>query len=175
MAWVLLLLSGWPWAAALGVEFGIIFAIFLVPVCVWLLLAPQWRANKNTHYRLKLRTPRQAAINHGAANQATGKPVELLNTPSARAPQASRGWQLVLRALALLLFTALASTLVAVAVVQLLPVSHLARLIWALALQTLFWGGLAIWLCGAARLRTPVVWSASAAVCSSVFLWLIAL
>lgn len=166
-AWGLLGLSCWPWMAFAGVEFGIIFALFSVPVCVWLLLAPQWRGSKDAFYRLKKVRRFQATDNQANASLAQGDVQQIA--------QAARGWRLLLRALALLLFTALASTLVAVALVQLLPVTHLARLIWALALQTLCWGGLAIWLCGAARLRTPLVWSAGATLCSSVFLWMLAL
>ncbi|BFM12563.1 hypothetical protein R50072_27160 [Simiduia litorea] len=146
LGWGLLVLSVWAWMQSAGTEFGVVFALFLVPLVAWLPLLPQWRGERRNNY--------------ARANTAPN---------TAPAP-----WLIGVRVLALLVFTALCSTLVAVALVQLLPVSHLARLVWALLFQVLFWGLLAIWLCAAERVRKPIIWSSGFAMMASVFLLFLA-
>jgi len=142
LGWGLLALSVGAWMQGSGAEFGLVFALFVVPLVAWLPLLPQWRRESS-------------------------RPVARPNSLPETAPAP---WLIAVRVLALLVFTALCSTLVAVALVQLLPINHLARLVWALLFQVLVWGLLAVWLCAAERVRIPIIWSSGAAMMASVFL-----
>ena len=147
VGWGLLGFSVWAWSRAWGPEFGAVFALFVLPLAVWLILLPQWRRGVQSGYSI---------------------------ISDRRKGDAVRPWAIAGRVLLLLVFSAVCCALVAVALVQLLPITHLARLVWALLLQTFLWGLLGVWLCATERLRTPVVWSIGTALVATTYLLLMA-
>lgn len=158
--WSLLLLSGWAWTLASGIEFGISQLFLVSGVSAWLLVMWHYRQFEQAQTRQRTSKPRQQEASVSMPGTAS------LSLPGLLA------FALHLRLFLIALpLAGAASALLVTAAVQLLPWQQGDRLVFALYSVPLVWGAAAWWACATPRPWLPAAVFALASLSSLMFLY----
>lgn len=146
LGWALLMLACLPWSRALGVEFGLAYALMVMTLAAWLLVIAT------------------AATGPAAAPEQVA---QRLHWPT---------WRSLVRHTGLFLLVVpvagVASALACVGAVRLLPWQPANSLTVVIVLQPLIWGALAYWFTAAPRIRRPLAASVLAGTAGAALIFL---
>ncbi|HDZ07950.1 hypothetical protein [Pseudohongiella sp.] len=158
--WSLVLLSGWAWVLAIGVEFGISLLFLVSGVCAWLLVMWHYRQVEQTQTRHRGSSVRR---------------LDTVVTTTAPAGLSLPGLPAIAQQLRVFLIAVplagAASALLVTAVVQLLPWQQGDKLVFTLYSLPLVWGAACWWACAMPRSWLPAGVFVVAAFPSLMFLY----